>query len=237
VATITVAGPEPEAVGALAELATLGPSNFTSVASSIRFAIHDEGRSRRLVLEALGADLAATPAEVAALAPQSVLVAPIAGELSASTLRACATAPMRVAALQGWLRHLVPGEAATAEPLAVLGYELSDALGKLDALVASHEDLAAVAGEPRAQLEALRAHVGSRPLLVVTAGPDGAWLDDPATAVRHLPATRRLEEISTIGAGDAFAALLAVAMGDRLAPLDAVAGAMDATAAFLAARR
>jgi sugar/nucleoside kinase (ribokinase family) len=165
-----------------------------------------------------------------------VLVAPIAGELTAEALRGCAAVPVRVAALQGWLRHLVPGDDATPEPLAAIGGELLQALATFDALVASHEDLAAAAGEPRDQLAALRAHLGRRPLLVVTAGADGAWLDDPAGGRRHLPATRRLDLASTIGAGDAFAGFLAIGIGDGLDPLRAVSAAMAATVEFLADR-
>ena len=236
VATITAAGPEPEAVAAVAELAELGPSRVTRMSGSIRFAIHEDGLARRLVLEAVGEDLPVIASEVAAIGPRAVLLAPIAGEISATTVRACAMVPIRVAAMQGWLRRLDPGEEATALPLAALGSELSAAFAELDVLVASDEDLAAVAPRPRPQLAALRAHLGTKPLLAVTAGADGVWLDDPTTGVRHLPARLRLGEASTIGAGDAFAALLAVARGGGLDPLLATSAAMAGTVEYLAKR-
>jgi sugar/nucleoside kinase (ribokinase family) len=236
VATITAAGPEPEAAAAVAELGALGPSSVASLPASIRFAIHHDSQGRRLVLEAASGNLALLAAEVTALGARTVLLAPIAGELSALAVGACATVPVRVAAVQGWLRHLAPGEEARALPLGSLGAELSAALAELDALVASHEDLAAVASQPPRQLELMRAYFGPRPILVVTAGPDGAWLDDPATGIRHLPVARRLDGAFSIGAGDAFAALLAVGLGAGLDPPAAASAAMIETGDFLAAR-
>jgi len=237
VATITVAGAEPQARSALAELAALGPSRVTAVPSSIRFAIRHEGRDRRLVLEARGGNLPVTDGDFSALDPRSTLLGPVAGELAAGAVQAGADVPVRVATLQGWLRHLVAGEAAGPLALAALGADLSAALGELDALVASDEDLAAVAPGPRGQLEALRAHLGRRPLLVVTAGADGVWLDDPATGIHHLRVTQALDEASTIGAGDAFAGLLAVGLRNGLTALEATAAGMDGAAAYLASRR
>lgn len=237
VATITAAGPEEEARAAVIELASLGSSRVAAVAASIRFAIHEAGDGRRLVLEAAAASLSISAAEVRALHPRSVLFAPIAGELSAAGVRVDDGVPVRVATLQGWLRHLVPGEPARPLPLGALGSDLSEALGLLDALIASHQDLAELAPDARAQLTALRAHVGRRPILVVTAGADGAWLDDPARGIRHLAVTRVLDEASTIGAGDAFAGLLAVGLGDGLGAPGATAAAMDGASAYLAARR
>jgi sugar/nucleoside kinase (ribokinase family) len=237
VATITVAGPEPEARAAVRELRALGPSRVAAVAASVRFAIHDEGRGRRLMLEGAGTALAVTRSEVAAIGPCCVLLAPVAGELSAGAVRASAIAPFRVAALQGWLRHLVPGEEARPLPLAAIGDELSASLGELDALVASDEDLAAVAPGPRQQLAALRAHFGPGPMLAVTAGAGGAWLDDPSVATRHLSVPRALDEAATTGAGDAFAAMLALGLSDRRSALEATTAAVDGAVAYLAARR
>ncbi|MDP9468881.1 MAG: hypothetical protein M3P32_09130, partial [Chloroflexota bacterium] len=163
VATITAAGPEPEAAAALTELTALGPSRAARFPSSIRYAIHEARRGRRLLLEAAGGEVSISAAEVVTLDARAVLLAPIAGEVTARTVRACSMVPVRVAALQGWLRHLAPGEEARALPLAALGEGLSAALGQLDALVASVEDLAGVAPRPRAQLAALRAHLGPGP--------------------------------------------------------------------------
>jgi sugar/nucleoside kinase (ribokinase family) len=236
VATITAAGAEPEAVAAIAELAAMGPSLVSPQATSIRYAIHQDGRDRRLVLEAAGGQLAFSAVDVAAIAPRAVLLAPIAGELGASAVRATAEVPVRVAALQGWLRHLAHGEEARALPFAALGPDLSALLASLDAVVASDVDLAAVALEPQRQLALMRDHFGPQPILLVTTGADGVWLDDRATGTHHLPAARRLDTAATIGAGDAFAALVAAGLGERLDTAQAVHAALAGTADFLATR-
>lgn len=237
VATITAAGPEPEARLAVAELAGLGPSRVTPVPGTVRFTIREELDARRLVLEQAGSAVQVAAADVRAIGPRAVLLAPIAGELSAAGVRAAEGVAVRVATLQGWLRRLVPGEEASPLGLAALNPVLAVALGGLDALVASQQDLASVAPDPRGQLAALRVRFGSVPVLVVTAGADGAWLDDPVRGIAHLPVQRALDEASTIGAGDAFAGLLTVGLGDGLAARRAATSAMDGAAAYLAARR
>jgi sugar/nucleoside kinase (ribokinase family) len=57
VATIALAGPEPEAQEALAELADLGPCLVRRTSATIRFAIGERASSRCLVLEAAGGRL------------------------------------------------------------------------------------------------------------------------------------------------------------------------------------
>ena len=237
IATITAAGPEPEAAAALAELAALGRSLASLTHASIRYAIQDRGPRRGLVLESGGAPLAVEAADLAAINPAAVLLAPIAGELTSQAARACAMVPVRVAALQGWLRRLLPGEEVRPLPLHALDDELSRDLANLDALVASDEDLAAVAPVPRRQLEQLRAHFGPGPLLVITTGRRGAWLDSQVTGPRKLPIVPALTGISTLGAGDAFAALLAIGLGAALDPLAATTAALSGTVTYLGARR
>lgn len=237
VATITVAGPEPEADAAIVELETLGPCMRTSVPASIRYAIDDEGSRRRLVFLGGGAELVVSASDVAGINPRAVLLGPIAGELSAEAVRACGTVPVRVAALQGWLRRLSPGDEVRALPLAALDDELSKALGELDALVVSDEDLAANGSDPLQQVDMLRAHLGARPLLVITAGAAGAWLDDSVIGGHEVPAARRLQGLSMLGAGDAVAALLAIGLGMGLDPLAATELAMRETGDFLTTRR
>jgi sugar/nucleoside kinase (ribokinase family) len=204
--------------------------------ASIRYAIHQGDPQRRLVLESGAAPLAVVPADVAAMNAAAVLLAPIAGEVTSQAVRACATVPVRVAALQGWLRRLVPGEEIRPLAFDALDDDLSTALADLDALLASHEDLAAVALEPRRQVEELRSHFGPRPLLVVTAGGDGAWLDSDVTGLRHLSTVRLRRGIPTLGAGDAFAALLAVELGAGLDSLAATTTALSETSNYLGRR-
>ena len=143
VATITVAGPEPEAAAAVLELAGLGPSVATAAPTSIRCAFRGSD-PRQLVFESMGGDVPLSAADVATVDPCAVLLGPVAGELSAASVRACGGAPVRVAAIQGWLRLLVPGREVRPLPLDALRGDLAEALAGLDALVASDEDLAAV---------------------------------------------------------------------------------------------
>lgn len=234
VATITAAGPEPEVAAAVAELAAMGPSLAWPVHATIRYAIREDGNHRSLVLEQMGRTIPLSATDVAATGAAAVLFAPIAAEVSVQAIGSCASVPVRVAALQGWLRRLIPGDEVDPLPLEALAADLTTVLGELDALVASHDDLAAVSANPQEQLRALRAHVGGRPLLVVTTGAEGAWLDDPVGGTHQLPATRRLAGISSVGAGDAFAALLAVAMASGLGSMEAVRAATVATASHLA---
>ncbi len=150
VATITAAGPEPEARAAVAELISLGPCLASATAASIRFAIHHEGGARRLLLEGKGSMVRALDSQLSDLAPRAVLLAPVAGEVPVATVRASKVIPTRVAALQGWLRRLVAGDEARPMPLSELGDELTAALADLDALVVSDDDPERCGGQPTA---------------------------------------------------------------------------------------
>jgi len=122
--------------------------------------------------------------------------------------------------------------------------DVVSALRDFDVLVASREDLLPEAGEPVDQLASLRRAFGDRPLLAVTDGIAGVWLDR-ATATgpppQHLPVALPVERVAAVGAGDAFAALFVTALGPP--PFDATrietagAAAMRGVADLLAARR
>jgi sugar/nucleoside kinase (ribokinase family) len=143
----------------------------------------------------------------------AVLLAPIAGELDAAALRAARGVPVRVAALQGWLRVLNPGVEVSPLEVQALAGDLIAELSHFTALVASVEDLVAAAPSPDTQLDALRDRVGPGPALIITAGADGARLDLPGSGRLDVPVPRRLGDAPTVGAGDAFAALFSVALG------------------------
>jgi heat shock protein HslJ len=81
----------------------------------------------------------------------------------------------------------------------------------------------------------LRAWAGPRPELVVTAGTAGAWVDDGHAAPRHVPA-KVVQDRHTIGAGDAFAAVLTARRGAGRDLWSAASEAATATARFLANR-
>jgi ribokinase len=227
VATIALAGIEPEAQEALAELADLGPCLVRRTRATIRFAIEERASGRSLVLEAAGGRLEVAADEIGRSGAAAVLLAPIAGELDAAALRAARGVPVRVAALQGWLRVLNPGVEVSPLELRALAVDLVAELSHFTALVASVEDLDVAASSPDTQLDALRDRVGAGPALIITDGANGARLDLPGSGRLDVSAPRRLDEARTVGAGDAFAGLLAVALGRGV---DLPAAAKDAAA-------
>jgi hypothetical protein len=202
VGVVATAGPEPQVAEALAELRTRGLVEAQAVERSIGFEHRSVGGARQLRFLGGGAPLAVAPVAVAA---RVALFAPVAGELDPELGGQRDVAERRGAILQGWLRRLVPGEAVTPLPLADIDAAAREALSAMDVLIASREDLAAVGHDPSAQLDALRAAFGPRPLLVVTDSVDGVWLD--AADRWQLPVARRIDAPS-VGAGDMFAALL-----------------------------
>jgi sugar/nucleoside kinase (ribokinase family) len=104
----------------------------------------------------------------------------------------------------------------------------------MDLLVVSREDLSASteSGSPRAQLDALRAAFGPGPLLALTDGLAGAHLDLLGSRM-VVPATQVIRDVPTVGAGDAFAALLSVTLAHGPGPVD-LAGAANAARAAAA---
>lgn len=241
VMAITVVGPEPPARAGLAELRELCVIlDAEDAPTTITYRHHEDLGGRRLWLEEPGGTI--RPDMIRAATSRAVVYAPVARELEAAALDGGErVASVRAAILQGWLRRAVAGGEATPIAPSALPEDLLAALRPLDAVVASCEDLLAVGSDPRDQLVAMRRAIGDGPLLVVTDGPNGVWLDgpDPGDGARHLPAPWRVENVPTVGAGDAFAALLAAGAGrdgtrnwDRLAMT-----AMASVAEMLDARR
>jgi sugar/nucleoside kinase (ribokinase family) len=234
VGLVTTAGPEPEAQAGLAELRQLVTSVQASNSSaSITFGHAETAAGRKLVLERRGGQVPAAAAGSAA----AVLFAPVADEIPASALT-IGRGATRGAILQGWLRSTAEGEPVAAQSVAALSDELVAALGALDLVIGSSEDLLADGGDPLAQLQALRAALGDRPPLVVTDGAHGPWLDD-GSGPGHLALGQQVEGVSTIGAGDMFAAfmLLALARSGGARPEADALAAMDQVAEVLLSRR
>lgn len=211
VGIFATAGPEPEVAEALAELRTRAFVQAQPVERSIGFEHSSPDGVRQLRFLGAGAPLAAAPVAVAA---RMALFAPVAGELDAELGGQRDVAERRGAILQGWLRRLVPGEAVTPLPLADIDAVTRNQLSGMDVLVASREDLVAEGDDPSAQLDALRAAFGPRPVIFVTDSVDGVWLD---AEERWQLALRRRVEAPSVGAGDMFAAFL-VAPGWPAAP-------------------
>ena len=236
VAAVTVAGPEPEARAGLDELRRLlARLDASQAPATARFMHRDSHGGRRLWLEQSGArihlsDPGSRPA------PRAILVAPIADEIAPDDVARLGAGSKRGAILQGFLRSPAGDGEIRPRPLSALAPALTAALGGLDLVVASREDLLGEAAEPADQLTALRSHLGAGPELVVTDGVRGVW-----TEAEHLPVPRLIEGVPSIGAGDIFAAFLLA--GDRLRRADAgslrqrAEGAMRVVAEVLEGRR
>jgi sugar/nucleoside kinase (ribokinase family) len=98
--------------------------------------------------------------------------------------------------------------------------DLVEALASLEVLVASREDLAAAADVPQQQIQMLRRRVGPRPVLIVTDGPEGIWIDWAHRQPEHLAVPWRVDDVPTVGAGDAFAALYVARLAGAGLPVD-----------------
>lgn len=250
VAIATVAGGEAEAREGLIELNRLGSLHVQRTRATARFRHRSMQSGRRLHLEAPAVRLAVTQSVLDLAHPHAVLFAPVAGEIGPRALRLFDDAPwrpVRAANLQGWLRKLDVGEAVTACPLESLGNQVASGLAAMDLLVVSREDLANVA-DPWQQLDELRHRFGDRPVLVLTDGGNGAWIDDrrmrPLRGGEwserwHQPVPRRVDHVATVGAGDVLAGLLAVQLWPSYLPdlRPLIVTAMDRVAELLEARR
>ncbi|MGH2429461.1 MAG: PfkB family carbohydrate kinase [Candidatus Limnocylindria bacterium] len=239
VALITSSGEEREVAGLKRRLRSrvrLAARSESGHSITFEHQEADAGRRLRLLHRGPAISLPRTlPVE-----PRAVLVAPVLGEVDPSTvarLRTETAGAVVGAGLQGWLRSLE--ERAVVEPvtLASLDAVLRTEVGTLDVLVASAEDLLADASDAEMALAALRAWIGSGPMLVVTAGPDGAWLDEGNGARWRQPAPAVVEAAENVGAGDAFAALLLVSLGGGQRLRTAAELASGVVAELLAARQ
>jgi len=231
VATIALAGAEPDAQEAITELARFGPSGVHH-AATVRFAIDERGSRRSLTLEVAGGTLLFEADEIERVRASAVLLAPIAAEIDVEGVRAAGRTRVRVAALQGWLRRLVPGEVVAPLTLATIRPDLASALAGFDLLVASSDDLLAEATSPEAQLDALRRRFGAGPTLIVTDGARGAHLDQPGVDRVRIPGHPVAG--STVGAGDAFAGLVAMELGRGVDPPTAATQAAALVAELIA---
>lgn len=234
-AAITVAGPEPEAVAAVAELRALGPALVREAPQCIRFAIDERGHDRRLLFEGRGDRLRITESEISAFEARAVLIAPVAGELGPGAIPATRGVSYRAAALQGWLRTLRVGRPVRYLSPERIEAKLVHELAQFDLLTASLDDLGGMA-DPGAALDLLRSAFGRRPLLALTDGAAGARLDLPDGSRHHIVPPHVVSRVSMVGAGDAFAAILAAELGSGQDPLEAARSAAASTASLLASR-
>ena len=204
---VTVAGPEPVAALGLAELGAFADLHVTDAPTTIRYRHRETDGARRLWLEADTTPIRLPAEPVQRLPTSAVLFAPVAREIPAPVLQTWSNVRTRGAVLQGWLRHGVLGEEVAPIAPDALTDDVVTTLASLDVLVASREDLKAAADTPVVQLKALRGRIGRGPLLVVTDGAEGVWIDMGNRPPHRVAAPSRVEGVPTVGAGDAFAAL------------------------------
>jgi hypothetical protein len=212
-ATLTVAGDELAARDGLARLTAMGELVHQAAATTTTYRHGERAGVRVMVLEARSDPIA--PDGLRRVPHSEVaLVAPIADEVPASVvdrLRLEVAPRWTVLLVQGWLRHLVVGEELHPLPLEALSADQVRVMSDADAIVISTEDLTEARGDPFAQAAKLRRRVGPRPILLVTLGPQGYLLDDPARERVLASVPRRVVTgVSTNGAGDMFGAALAV---------------------------
>ncbi|HET6380509.1 MAG TPA: PfkB family carbohydrate kinase [candidate division Zixibacteria bacterium] len=234
IGVLTVAGDEPPSTAGLVSLHWLADLvKVLDAPRTISFG-HDErdGRRQLTFLASAGPMRPGPPSE----RPSAVLFAPVADELEADLGGVEVPDAVTGAVLQGWLRELDPGATVRPRRLGALPPALLDRLRGMDLLVASTEDLAAEAPSPAGQLDALRTAVGPRPVLALTGGVEGAWISVADEPVRRVRPPRLVNGVSTIGAGDAFAATMLAAMGRGIGPLAAAEEAALLVAEFLAER-
>jgi sugar/nucleoside kinase (ribokinase family) len=222
---ITTAGPEPTARSGVDELNRLAA--FAEVgdgAATTTFRHSQTAAGRELHLVRRGADPRVGAGASDRPKARAILFAPVAGEVEPAALGRWGPEPFRAAILQGWLRTMDPGSLVLPVPLGSLDAQLIRALGRLDLLVASREDLVAEGDDPESQLLALRRAVSARPTLVVTDGANGMWLSTGSSSVQ-LAAPRQVDGVSTVGAGDILAAFM---LASLVAAQPAVAAAHQA---------
>jgi sugar/nucleoside kinase (ribokinase family) len=240
VTTLTVAGPEPEADEGRGRLAAFGPLLATAAPTTTTYE-HAESDGRRvLTLTEMGGRIQPDAAR-SMRRPDVVLFAPIADELTVPAVEVVcelARPPVTAFLIQGWLRHLTVGEPARALGLDDVAADEWRVFGSGDLVVVSTEDLADGQEDAFAQAAAVRAKLGSGPVLVVTLGTEGYLLDDPsADRITATVPRRVVSGAPTVGAGDTFGVVMALRMATGSDPATAADAATDAVIALLESRR
>jgi sugar/nucleoside kinase (ribokinase family) len=174
---------------------------------------YDAAGHRTLRLRAKAAPITRADVGRAVGTPKAVLLASIAGELDDS-LFAPWSGAQRVLAAQGMLRSFGPDGTVIATPWR----DYARLLPKVDAVVVSEEDHA----EDSAWLPFTT--------VVVTQAERGSELHASGDAT-HVPAFAVAEVIDQTGAGDAFAASLAIGLAEGMAIVEAATFA-SAAASF-----
>ena len=237
---LTVAGDEPAARDGLAQLASIGELIHQPAHMTTAYRHEERAGARVLVLEARTDPISGEGLE-RLRRPDVALIAPIADEVPAALVQRLmgnVSARRTVMLIQGWLRRLVVGEEVHPLSLDALSREQQLVIGRADAVVVSTEDMTEAPGDPFRQAAKLRQHVGPRPIVVLTLGPEGYLLDDPVAdrVIASVP-RRVVTAVSANGAGDTFGAALALSLAGGADSRAAADVATDQVIAMLEARR
>jgi sugar/nucleoside kinase (ribokinase family) len=231
VALRTVAGNEPIIHAWIESLGDRAAVARQVAPTSIVFEHHGHHATRRLRLRSATDPIRLSERDRLPAA-RALLFGPVAGEVPDDAV-ASFRAPTRAAGLQGWLRRTDDDGWVERTRLSEVGERTAAALRGLDLLLASVDELRG--DEAEEGIRRLRDWAGPGPQLVVTAGAEGAWVDDGHEAPRKVPAGARTDR-HTIGAGDAFAAVLVARFAAGLDLRAAATRASAATSAWLATR-
>jgi sugar/nucleoside kinase (ribokinase family) len=229
VTVVTAAGPEPEALDGLRELGRIARLEVEDVPHSLVFD-HDERDGRRQLSLLGSVRLRPDARRLQWIRPRAMLLAPVAGELDAVALERideAVEARVRVAALQGWLRRRLADGRVAPSALSDLPQAVLADLRNCDAVVVSHEDLgrAEIRPSTAAALEVRRWLPG--PGVIVTWGGAGHVRGNAEASEPSLVRRRdAVDGVPTIGAGDAFAAVIAIQLANGVS-LAAAARAAD----------
>jgi sugar/nucleoside kinase (ribokinase family) len=232
VALLTVAAEQPVVRAWIEDIDARATVAWQAAPSTIVFEHHGHHATRRLRLRSATDPIRLSDRDRVPAA-RALLFGPVAGEVPDEVV-ARLRAATRAAGLQGWLRRTDADGWVERLRLGEVEDRTAAALRGLDLLLASVDELRGDDGEEG--IRRLRAWAGPGPELVVTAGADGAWVDDGHAPARHVPAGPRTERHS-IGAGDAFAAVLVARRATGLDLRAAAARAAAATSRFLETRR
>ena len=236
ITVVTAAGAEHEAQDGLGELRDIATVVVEEVPHTLVFE-HDEEVGRRRLKLLGNVRLRPDARQLQRLRPQTMLLAPVAGELDPTALAMideAVEARVRVATLQGWLRRREANGRVTPTALGDLPQAVLAGLRNCDVVIVSHEDLGRDESEPYvgAATEVRRWLPG--PGVLVTWGDSGYVRADPEarepTVVRRRAA---VEGASTIGAGDAFAAVVAIQLVKGASLAEAARGADAAVERWL----
>ena len=237
VTVVTAAGGEPEALEGLRELGHMAMVFAEEVPHTLVFE-HDEREGRRQLSLLGNVRLRPDVRQLQRMHPRAMLLAPVAGELDTAalgTIDEALEARVRVATLQGWLRRREADGRVSPIALGDLPHEVLANLRNCDAVIVSHEDLGRLEAEPNAAaaLDVRRSLPG--PAVLVTWGGAGyVRADAEARAPTVVRRRHAIQSSTTVGAGDAFAAVIAIQLAKGASLATAARAADSAIERWLA---